>query len=172
MDAASDTLLDFERLAAWQQHVLGSADVTFRTQPAFAKAGRERYGVSPDTRRLFNACLKQSSETELPLAACAARVYLDVCFFHPFPDGNARSAFLALTIVLARAGICLDQVGPIRRVPRRADNPNDALALANLVALLISHSHRRSHADGVEALWASPLNGISPGVTTGPSAVT
>ncbi|MET7621918.1 hypothetical protein [Streptomyces sp. NPDC005408] len=33
--------------------------------------------------------------------------YLDVCFFHPFGDGNARSAFLALIFVLDREGVAL-----------------------------------------------------------------
>ncbi|MGW6646680.1 Fic family protein [Streptomyces iakyrus] len=48
----------------------------------------------------------------LPLTARAARVYLDVCFFHPFDDGNARAAFLTLVFVLAREGIALDRVSP------------------------------------------------------------
>jgi fido (protein-threonine AMPylation protein) len=109
----------------------------FHSHPAFAKAGRERYGTSPHIRRRFDACLAQSEDPALPLAPRAARTYLDVCFFHPFEDGNARSAFLALTFVLARAEIVLDQVGPIRRLRRRADDLEGALAFADLVAVLI-----------------------------------
>ncbi|MEU0059386.1 Fic family protein [Streptomyces sp. NPDC006334] len=30
------------------------------------------------------------------MAARAARAYLDVAFFHPFTDGNARTALLTL----------------------------------------------------------------------------
>jgi prophage maintenance system killer protein len=38
-------------------------------------------------------------------------IYLDVCFFHPFDDGNARSAFLAALFVLVREGIVLESTG-------------------------------------------------------------
>jgi hypothetical protein len=76
------------------------------------------------------------------------RAYLDVCFFHPFEDGNARSAFLALIFVLARSGVVLGQVGPIRFVQRPGDDPEGALALANLVTVLINATHRRHALDG------------------------
>jgi hypothetical protein len=142
-DARADVPLTFDRLHSWQCHVLGVSRAPFRHHPAYAKGGRERYGDGPHLRDRFQACLAQSDAPDLPLAALAARLYLDVCFFHPFEDGNARSAFLALTFVLARAGIVLDQVAPIRRIQRRADDPEDALALANLVAILISTTCRR-----------------------------
>ncbi|MGW1547826.1 Fic family protein [Streptomyces sp. NPDC002346] len=58
----------------------------------------------------LGTCLAQATDPALPLNARAARAYLDVCFFHPFEDGNARSAFLTLTYLLAREGIALDQV--------------------------------------------------------------
>lgn len=143
-DAAAGSALTCDLLIGWQRQVLDSRDVQFRSRPAFAKAGRERYGIAPDTRNRFDVCLSQSDEAQLALSARAARAYLDVCFFHPFDDGNGRSAFLTLTFVLARAGIVLDQVGPLRRLARHADDPGGALALANLVAALINNTHRRS----------------------------
>ncbi|WP_405657851.1 Fic family protein [Streptomyces sp. NBC_00079] len=143
-DAAAGSALTCDLLTRWQRKVLDSPDVEFRSRPAFAKAGQERYGIARDTRHRFDVCLSQSDEAELHLAARAARTYLDVCFFHPFEDGNARLAFLAITFVLARAEVSLDQVGPIRRLNRHADEPSDALALANLVAVLINKSQRRS----------------------------
>ena len=129
--------LTFELLAGWQRHILGT--VEFRAGPAFAKGGRERYG--PATPAELDACLAPSA---LPLAARAARTYLDICFFHPFDDGNARAAFLALVFVLAADGVALDQIGPVRRLARRADDPADAIALAELIALLITASARRA----------------------------
>lgn len=135
--------LTVARLCRWQRDVLGVADISLRTVPAHAKNGRERYGMRPDLSAELASCLAQSADSQ-PLAARVARTYLDVCFFHPFPDGNARSAFLAATFVLARAGIGLDQVGPIRRVARFADDAGGALALADLVATLIEHTRRRS----------------------------
>lgn len=140
---AAGTPLTFALLAGWQRLVLG-APAVFRTVPAYAKDGRERYGTT--SREVFDACLAESADPALPLAARAARAYLDVCFFHPFADGNARSAFLTLVFVLAREGVVLDQVGPVRRTRRRADVPGDALALADLVASLVVHARRRSAA--------------------------
>ncbi|MFC5910227.1 Fic family protein [Streptacidiphilus monticola] len=147
-DAARGALLDFELLRGWQQHVLGTPRLpVFRSLPAFAKGGRERYGFGPDTRARLDACLAQSepgAERPLALTARAARAYLDVCFFHPFDDGNARSAFLALVFVLAREGAALDEVSLLRRVTFRADDPQDALILTRYVDLYLAKTRRKA----------------------------
>lgn len=129
-------MLDVELLRGWQQHVLGTAHPPeFRTLPAFAKEGRERYGIGPDTRARLDGCLAESvpGAGRPRLTARAARAYLDVCFFHPFDDGNARAAFLTLVFVLAREGVPLRHVGLLRRVSFRAGDPEDALILARFV---------------------------------------
>ncbi|MFI9611953.1 Fic family protein [Streptomyces sp. NPDC052023] len=147
-DAARGALLDFEVLQRWQQHVLGTPQPPpFRDLPAFAKHGRERYGISPDTRAQLDACLAESArhtERPLPLTARAARAYLDVCFFHPFDDGNARSAFLALLFVLAREGVALDGVSLLRRVTFQADEPQDALILTRYIDLHLTETRRNA----------------------------
>ncbi|MEV8090717.1 Fic family protein [Streptomyces nigra] len=53
---------------------------------------------------------RQEHHPTLPLTARAARAYLDICFFHPFDDGNARSALLTLPFVLAGEDVALDSV--------------------------------------------------------------
>ncbi|GAA2483494.1 hypothetical protein GCM10010406_19780 [Streptomyces thermolineatus] len=147
-DAARGARLDFELLRRWQQHVLGTPQPPpFRTLPAFAKHGRERYGIGPGTRARLDACLAQSGqdpESPLPLTARAARAHLDVCFFHPFDDGNARSAFLALVFVLAREGVALDGVGLLRRVTFRADEPQDALILTRYIDTCLTQTRRNA----------------------------
>ncbi|MGW2939546.1 Fic family protein [Streptomyces sp. NPDC001156] len=147
-DAARGSSLDFELLQRWQQHVLGTQQPpAFRDLPAFAKRGRERYGIGPDTRARFDASLAESARnTERPLAltARAARAYLDVCFFHPFDDGNARSAFLALVFVLAREGVALDKVSLLRRVTFQADEPQDALTLTRYVDIHLAQTRRNT----------------------------
>ncbi|MFF7472809.1 Fic family protein [Streptomyces sp. NPDC008092] len=185
-DAAHGAPLDFALLQGWQQHVLGTArPPAFRTLPAFAKRGRERYGIAPDTRARLDACLAESAGSAgcaesadssgssgssgssdssdssgctgssgsaegtgapLPLTARAARAYLDVCFFHPFDDGNARSAFLALVFVLAREGVTLDSVSLLRRVSFQADRSRDAVALTNYIDLHLAETRRRATA--------------------------
>ncbi|MGW2874350.1 Fic family protein [Kitasatospora sp. NPDC001225] len=140
-DAARGAVLDFELLRGWQQHVLGTPEPPpLRTRPAFAKGGEERYGIGPDTRARLDACLAQAADGRIPLAARAARVYLDVCFFHPFDDGNARAALLTLLFVLARAGVTLDSVLLIRRFGYRADDPHDALSLCRSVEIHLRQS--------------------------------
>ncbi|MFD7284049.1 Fic family protein [Streptomyces sp. NPDC059862] len=147
-DAVRGALLDFELLQRWQQHVLGTPQPPlFRDLPAFAKQGRERYGISPDTRARLDACLAESvqdARLPLPLTARAARAYLDVCFFHPFHDGNARSAFLALVFVLAREGVALDEVSLLRRVTFQADEPQDALALTRYIDIHLAETRRNT----------------------------
>ncbi|MFE9404313.1 cell filamentation protein Fic [Streptomyces sp. NPDC006530] len=145
-DAACGARLDFDLLSGWQQHVLATPRrPQFRGAPAFAKGSRERYGIGPDTRVRFETCLAESAsgaDQPLGLTARAARAYLDVCFFHPFDDGNARSAFLTLVFVLAREGIALDGVGLLRRVTFQADAPQDALALVRYINIHLAGTRR------------------------------
>ncbi|GLV88356.1 hypothetical protein Slala03_80450 [Streptomyces lavendulae subsp. lavendulae] len=147
-EAERGARLDFELLRGWQQHVLDAPQaLPFRSLPAFAKEGRERYGIGPDTRARLDACLAESgtdTDASLPLTVRAARAYLDICFFHPFDDGNARSAFLALVFVLAREGVALDDVLLIRRVTFHADNPQDALTLARYIDLHLVETRRKA----------------------------
>ncbi|MGW6933548.1 Fic family protein [Lentzea sp. NPDC054927] len=150
-DARRGASLDFPLLRGWQQHVLGTPQPPpFRTSPAFAKRGRERYGIDPTTRTRLDACLAQSAQdTERPLAltARAARAYLDVCFFHPFDDGNARAAFLALVFVLAREGVALDNVGLLRRNTFHADAPEDPVILTRYIDSHITSTRRAAASD-------------------------
>ncbi|WP_367134758.1 MULTISPECIES: Fic family protein [Streptomyces] len=151
-DAARGVPLDFELLRSWQQHVLGVPQPPpFRSSPAFAKSGRERYGISPDTRIRLDACLAESATDggrPLALIARAARAYLDVCFFHPFDDGNARSAFLALVFVLAREGVALNNVGLLRRVTFQADDPQNPLILARYIGIHLTETRRSAVSSG------------------------
>jgi hypothetical protein len=133
-DAARRAPLDFALLAGWQREVLG-AEAPFRAADAYAKAGRERYGLTSRTQADFATGLREATDAEVPLAARAARVYLDVAFFHPFTDGNARSALLTLVHVLAREDIVLPEVGPLQTT-RYADDPAGAADLATLIGVL------------------------------------
>lgn len=142
--AATDGLLTYELLADWQAVVLGVDQVEFRTGPAYAKEGRERYGLHPGIRETFDGCLTEATELGTPLAARAARVYLDVAFFHPFADGNARAALLATYLVLLRDHVVLDLAAPILTVARRADDPDGARDLVRLIEVLIAQTQRRA----------------------------
>ncbi|MFI5800643.1 Fic family protein [Streptomyces sp. NPDC051677] len=79
--------------------------------------------------------MHEAADPGVPLAGRAARVYLDVAFFHPFTDGNARAALLTLVHVLAREDVVLPEVWPLQTI-RYADDPAGAADLATLIGLL------------------------------------
>ncbi|MFC8764757.1 Fic family protein [Streptomyces sp. NPDC057193] len=141
-DAEQGRPLAFALMAKWQRIVLSQDLAGFRTMPAFAKGGRERYGLAPDTQALFEHCLSESTQPDLPLPSRAAQAYLDILFFHPFEDGNARAAMLALAFVLAREGVLLDQVHPLQTT-RWAGDAEGAADLAVLLGVLITAADRR-----------------------------
>lgn len=115
--------LTFERLAGWQGIILGlTGPAPFRTTDAWAKGGRERYRRLPDTHTRFEACLADANDPRDDVVVRAARAYLDVCFFHPFDDGNARCARLALDHVLTRHGFGLHSAEPLFLIPRYVED--------------------------------------------------
>ncbi|KAH3742997.1 Fic family protein [Pelomyxa schiedti] len=132
--AARGVPLTFELISTWQQTVLGTATVPkFRTTDAFAKEGSERYPYTATTQAQFTSALSQSEGTsnsaesttassasapspsarQLGTIAGAARAYLDVCFFHPFEDGNARCARLVLDFILHKGGLRVTNMEPL-----------------------------------------------------------
>jgi hypothetical protein len=129
-------------LLRWQRVVLGSA-VDLRTQDAYAKRGRERYGREFMSAEHLDSCLAESRQDGVPLAGRAARAYLDVAFFHPFKDGVGRSAMLVLCHLLASAGVVLDQVAPALMTARAARDPQSAFELARLLHVLGLAARRR-----------------------------
>ena len=94
--------------------------------PSHAESGR--------AARLTGAYWRPGGGT---VAVRAARVYLDVCYFHPFVDGNARAARLALDHVITRAGLALHAVEPLFVVARAADDGRGAWGLAYSIEYLL-----------------------------------
>jgi hypothetical protein len=129
--------LTFERLAGWQGIALDAGSPgTFRCTDAFARGGRERYPFAADTRARFEAVLAEANDPGVTPTLRAARAYLDICYFHPFVDGNARAARLALDHVLTSAGLALHAAEPLFLVSRPADDRAGADAFAWLVDYL------------------------------------
>jgi len=138
--AARGEPLTFEALCGWQEIVLGEPVWGFRKGEAYAHGGRERYGLDPGTQKRFERCLSQTDDQSIAAVSRAARVYLDVCFFHPFADGNARSARLALDYVLTRHGLALHAAEPVFLVARRASDSRGASLLQWVIDYLAGHA--------------------------------
>ncbi|MBW6435188.1 hypothetical protein KZ829_15720 [Actinoplanes hulinensis] len=139
--ATSDLTLSLT--SRWNRIGRGVTVARFRAGPAFAKNGRERYGLDAGTERDFATCLAQATDPLVPVTARAARAYLDVAFFHPYDDGNARLAGMVLHFLLLRGGIELDEVAPILRTVRRADDAEGAADLARMVHGIAAATGRR-----------------------------
>ncbi|HEU4534159.1 MAG TPA: Fic family protein, partial [Polyangiaceae bacterium] len=115
--------LTWEGLAGWQAEVLGGP-AALRAHDAWAKGGRERYGRPHDLEARVRRALAEASAGEPSPAVRGARLYLDLCFLHPFADGNARAARLGLDFVLTRAGLAIDDAaGALFRMPLPVDEP-------------------------------------------------
>jgi hypothetical protein len=107
---------------------------------------RQLGGAEPGSRRIGSRapgrtggrCLTSSR----PGSGSASR-YLDVLFFQPYDDGNARLGGLVMHFVLQRAGAELDEAHPILTIVRRADDPEGAAGLARLVHGIAAATHRR-----------------------------
>lgn len=141
--AATGADLTADMTARWNAMLRDVPAAGFRRGPAFAKSGRDRYGLHADTQQRYEVCLSEAADPAIPVAARAARAYLDVAFFHPYDDGNARLGGLVLHFVLLRAGVELDEVRPILTTVRRADDPQGAAGLARLVHGIATATHRR-----------------------------
>jgi len=66
------------------------------------KGGRERYPIVPDLRERLASALRDAEDPQTSRIVRAVRLYLDICYLHPFADGNARAARLALDHLLTR----------------------------------------------------------------------
>lgn len=132
-DVAAGVPLDVATLARWNGLALGRP-AQLRTTDAFAHAGRDRYGTWPELHAAFAAALAEASAPEPHVLARAARAYLDVAFFHPFVDGNARTAGLLLDAVLRRAGLELVNVGLVLPIPRTGAEPSGGVLLVRLLS--------------------------------------
>ncbi|MGE0487671.1 MAG: Fic family protein [Vulcanimicrobiota bacterium] len=138
--ADSTQPLTFEVLTAWQKLVLNKNGVHLRETDAFAKNGRERYGVA--NLSLFDQKLAEANDTALHPIWRAAMAYLDCCFFHPFADGNARLARLVADAVLWRNGLAFNYVEPAFVIARNAQDDRGGTILAITFDRLIGRRGR------------------------------
>merc|ERR1712118_21320 len=90
----------------------------------------------------FEKALSDATDSEDAAApeVRAVRAYLDVCFFHPFDDGNGRLARLVLDFVLTKAGLCLQDIGGLFTLSRRADDADGAKAFVETLQQYIAPS--------------------------------
>ncbi|NNC03998.1 Fic family protein [Corallococcus exiguus] len=124
--------LTFARMVEIQSELLG-APTGFRTGDAFARGGAHRYAQAPGLEATFRDKVEADAREERHPVVHATRLYLDLCFFHPFPDGNARAARLWLEYMLRRGRLPTPPLAPVVLWPKR---PGDAVNYTRLARLL------------------------------------
>jgi hypothetical protein len=136
MAASTSLTLCFSELASWQRLVLGAL-APFRDVDAFAKGGRERMGPSnvAELDAFFADAVMAGDDA--PLWWRASRLYADVLFVHPFADGNARCARLALVWLLRREDVAVVGLDPVWRMPW---SPHTVGALARTMRVCLGRA--------------------------------
>ncbi|MGE6762163.1 Fic family protein [Corallococcus interemptor] len=124
--------LTFVRMVEVHTALLG-APTGFRTGDAFARGGAHRYAHAPGLEAAFREKVEADARENRHPVAHATQLYLDLCFFHPFPDGNARAARLWLEYMLRRGRLPTPPLAPVVLWPKR---PGDAVNYARLARLL------------------------------------
>ncbi len=125
------------RPVCWQEQV------GFRGGPAWAKGGLERYGYWPGLKDEFARKVADDDADGAHPVAKAVRLYLDLCFYHPFPNGNARAARLWFDYQLRRGGHVPAFVEPLFVVERFAGDVPAYVDFLRLALLSCEQAQRR-----------------------------
>ncbi|MFP2931787.1 Fic family protein [Pyxidicoccus sp. 3LG] len=138
--------LTWDRLVEVQAEVLGRP-VAFRTGEAFAHEGAHRYLYSPELEEMFVRKVEADARDTCHPVARAVRLYLDLAFFHPFPDGNARAARLWFEYCLRRDRLTTPPLAPWVLLPKP---PGDVERYGRFVRMVARSIAGRGHAGCAE----------------------
>ncbi len=102
--AGGDQSVTFEMMRQIQGLVLGTDRPGFRKAGAYTSVRPERYAFFSSLESMFRIKVAADDLDERHPVIKAVRLYLDIIFFHPFEDGNARAALLWFTFYCLRYG--------------------------------------------------------------------
>ncbi|MGC3996098.1 MAG: Fic family protein [Anaeromyxobacter sp.] len=157
--------LTWAALQELQGVVLGSCSAPFRRGVARAKQGQEQYGCWEGMEQRFAERLALAPSVAPHPVARAAMLYLDLCFFHPFEDGNARAARLALDYTLSYAGLALGDCGLVFALPIPAGRRGAYLDfLARVVRACEMAAVRQGSARAADGLTGRRKGNGAPGI--------
>lgn len=92
--ARSGNKLTFDRMCEVQKHIVSNEQAKFRQCTAYTSIRRERYAYFSSLENIFRTKVSVDDGDNCHPLIKAVRLYLDIIFFHPFGDGNARAAML------------------------------------------------------------------------------
>ena len=132
--ADAQAILHWNLLTEIQEIVLQQS-ISFRQGDAYVKL--DRYAWFPGLESMFCRKIAADARSEVNSIAKAVRLYLDIIFFHPFPDGNARAARLWFEFVLRRDRVNLPSLTALARLRKIPGSSHRYWAFAILAAKLI-----------------------------------
>lgn len=128
--------LNWPLMVELQALVLDRA-VGFRDGPAFAQGGRTVYAYFEGIAAMFQRKVEVDQGDGCHPLIKAVRGYLDIVFFHPFPDGNARCAMLWYEFLLRRAGVPVPDYVELARLRKIPGDERRAWSFVTLSAKLL-----------------------------------
>lgn len=117
------------------QEIVLQQSITFRQGDAYTKL--DRYTWFPELESMFCRKIATDGSSEVNSIAKAVRLYLDIIFFHPFPDGNARAARLWFEFILRRDRVNLPSLAALARLRKIPGCSHRYWVFAILAAKLI-----------------------------------
>jgi len=131
--------LDFQLLKELSDRIHSTPEGTahFRGSRAYGKECREFYESDGHVFRNFNYLLAQEDDD---FTVKAAKTYLDICFFHPFEDGNGRLAEVVLDFMIRKSKyriINAEACKALFRCNRWCTDPDVLRNLVNLIRTVI-----------------------------------
>ncbi len=141
--ASASARLDLDLMLRVQTIVL-EAPATVRTTTAFAKGGLEAYAWFDGMEAMLRRKVVADAADGCHALIQACRLYLDIIFFHPFADGNARAARLWFDFLLRRSHVMAPPFEDVVRLEKPAGDPDAAWRFVRLAAkrALAMHSDR------------------------------
>ena len=106
-----------EAMIGVQETMLKSRPIRFRSTVAFTSVRDERYAYFDGIEEMFRRKIDADMADRCHPMIKAMRLYLDILFFHPFPDGNARAATLWSAYLCRINGIHAPHFRDIERFP-------------------------------------------------------
>ncbi len=101
---------------------------------SFMRGGREAYVWFDGFESMFRRKVAADALAGAHPLVGACRLYLDIIFFHPFEDGNARAARLWFEFVLRRARVVGPPIADVVRLDKPAGDRDAAWRLVRLAA--------------------------------------
>ncbi len=84
----------FAAMCSVQGRLIGDDQAVFRSSSAYTDSRGERYAFFESLPGMFEKKVGVDLNDNCHPLVKAVRLYLDIIFVHPFPDGNARAALL------------------------------------------------------------------------------